>query len=389
MNCQVACLFVIHSGIAFPFPARRSLREPLLEVPEDPRVVRQDHEGVRIGLRQDLPQVRFFIFGENGHENVRILFGVSALAFPGGHAAAKFPHDDVRDPLLLGEDHRVELDVLHVDLVDEDARHDGKDDRIHHRLDVIEEQADRVDAHADDDPDRADLEVRMCLGQADADQVLPALRTARAKHQSRADAGSEATGDRGQDVVFHDRHPRHRDDRQERRGHHDGDERGDAELPPHDPVGHDEERHIDQEIDDAHVIHSADLRNVEELEEERPDQLRDSGEPSAVQVDRRDHEIDARCVDEVADDRDPGTVQSLSAELHGCSVSCSFDCANLLLSFCSKRIKYNTILRGNKADFRAERRSGVSDYAISTIPFFICSSIEPAKRVWYNTVRGY
>ena len=199
-----------------------------------------------------------------------------------------------------------------MDPVDQDACHHGEDNGIQHRLYIIHKQTDRVDCHTDHYPDVAHLEIRMGLRQTDADQVLAALAAARPKYDARTEAGPQTADHGRQHRIFHQRHFRNRNHRQEGRSHHDGYQCFHTETPSHDPKRQQEERHIDQEIDDAQIIHPRNLGNPENIHQKHPDKLGDSGESSTIEMQRVDHQIHTGRIGKISDYNPQGFPEQFS-----------------------------------------------------------------------------
>ena len=194
-----------------------------------------------------------------------ILLRIAAGTFPQGDTAVHPLGDRIHHAFLLGENHGLHLDVLDVNAVDAEAGNYREYDGIQYGLDIIDEQADCVDAEADDDSHRAHLEVRSRLGHADADQVLSALRASGTKHHSGAHTGAQTAHDGSQHRIADNRLGRNRNDGQQCRSHRDGYQRFQTELLAHYLVSQQEERNVDGEVDDAHVIQPRNFRKVQHV----------------------------------------------------------------------------------------------------------------------------
>ena len=87
--------------------------------------------------------------------------------------------------------------------------------------------------------------------------------------------------------------------------HRNGYQRFQTELPAHYLVSQQEERNVDGEVDDAHVIQPRNFRNVQYVQQKQTDQLSNAGKTAAVEVYRVDGQVYAHHVNHIAHHNKP------------------------------------------------------------------------------------
>ena len=133
----------------------------------------------------------------------------------------------------------------------------------------------------------------MANGHAHADDILSAAGGASPHYHAGAASGDDTTHKAGRQSIMHDRCGRHGNQCQSQRGDADGHQGFKAKFFSHYLISDEEQRHVLQEVDDAHQVETGRNRNVQHVDAEEAQQLRQSHKTPVVQSHRGDNHIDA------------------------------------------------------------------------------------------------
>ncbi len=271
----------------------------LLEIAVDLGAFRHDDEGVRVYTTDDVEKAFDFVLGDHGHEDIGLLLGKGAFTAPVRNATLHLYQNGVRNRWILGENHGLHIDVLDEHPVQEDGQNRAVDQGVDDHLDVENEEADGIDKGVHDNVENTDFSVRMANRHTDAEDVAATARGSATHDHTRAAAGHDATHEARGECVMNQWGGRRRNNGQGDGTDGNGNEGFDTEVTSHDLICQDEERGINQEIDDAHEVDSGWDRHVKNVQAEQSKQLSHSHESAVVQSDGVDDDIDTQGEDDI------------------------------------------------------------------------------------------
>ena len=233
-----------------------ALRQMPLEVAAgvDPLLHHDERLGVdgahRLLQRLDL------VLAQTHAQHPHVVAGVGPQALPAGDAPADGLHDGFGQglPLLLGDDQRLDGDVLLMHPVHHQGGDDGEDGGIDGGAGVEEHHADGEEHRVEHDGHPAHGDAPL-LAQIQAQDIQAAGAAAAGEHQADGGAVDQSADETAGQHVLHHRLGRHRDHHHEHGAAHRAQNQLGHEGPAQGAPGQDHQRDIGRQVQRAGQIH--------------------------------------------------------------------------------------------------------------------------------------